>query len=314
VLAQDGHSLGEESIYQVLWRSGKPENSDANGARIVSLGAAEIGYRANMAKKNVRQNIARLYEKLAIEILEDFNTVSSKPRTYRVYSYKQILERRRAAGLEYVLRNKGVVFCTAEGVEIKTDPGNLTAPGDETSIRPAPSKRSRKRAEFLAQAEMLPLEPAQQGSDCSQGDEERRVAEILNRHWRVDEAAAEQLLESCRAVRPDARIEEIEYFVEEKARLIRGNHRIDNPTGLILATVPKSFMGRSFEDFRRLNESRAQLAVEEQKRRQDETAGMRAWLEEQIRGCEAIVHDPRRSQEERDVAEHRLRGFATWNL
>lgn len=78
--------------------------------------------RVNMAKKNVRQNISRLYEKLALEIIEDFETISSQARLYRVYSYKQILERRRAVGLEYVLRNKGVVFCSADGTVLVTSP------------------------------------------------------------------------------------------------------------------------------------------------------------------------------------------------
>ena len=58
ILAQDGHSLGEEAIYQLLWRSAKPENNDPNGSRMVRLGAADIGVRVNMAKKNVRQNIS----------------------------------------------------------------------------------------------------------------------------------------------------------------------------------------------------------------------------------------------------------------
>ena len=33
-----------------------------------------------MAKKNVRQNISRLFEKLAVEILENFETMNSQAR------------------------------------------------------------------------------------------------------------------------------------------------------------------------------------------------------------------------------------------
>jgi len=110
VLAQDGHSLGEEAIYQVMWRGGRPESGDPNSSRTIRIGAADIGYKVNMAKKNVRQNVSRLFEKLAIEILEDFETMSSQARLYKVYSYKQILDRRRAAGLEYVQRSAVQVF------------------------------------------------------------------------------------------------------------------------------------------------------------------------------------------------------------
>ncbi len=75
VLAQDGHSLGEEAIYQVMWRGGRPESGDTNASRTIRIGAADIGYKVNMAKKNVRQNVSRLFEKLAVEILEDFETM-----------------------------------------------------------------------------------------------------------------------------------------------------------------------------------------------------------------------------------------------
>lgn len=88
ILAQDGHSLGEEAIYQMLWRSGRPEGADPNGARTVRMGAAELGNRINMAKKNVRMNISRLFEKLSINLLEDFETINSQARLYRVFSYK----------------------------------------------------------------------------------------------------------------------------------------------------------------------------------------------------------------------------------
>jgi len=143
VLAQDGHSLGEEAIYQVMWRAGRPESQDPNASRTIRIGAADIGFKVNMAKKNVRQNVSRLYEKLALEILEDFETMSSQPRLYRVFSYRQILERRRAVGMEFVLRNKGVVFCTSDGEDIVTSPAYVSTPGDETSIRPAPPKKRR---------------------------------------------------------------------------------------------------------------------------------------------------------------------------
>jgi hypothetical protein len=310
VLAQDGHSLGEEAIYQILWKLGRPEGGNPNGARMICIGAADIGMRANMAKKNVRQNLSRLYEKLAIEVTEDFETVSSKPRTYRVYSYKQILERRRAAGLEYVLRNKGVVFCTEEGREIDLARRNETTPGDETTPRPAISKRQRqveRRISILAQAEP-------KLSDELEARELAAISAALNAHWTVDEEAAAQMLRGCRQVRSDARVDEIVFFIREKVELIRANHKITNPTGLLLATVPKSFAGKSFEAFRERFERQRSLAEEEQARKREEEEAMRVWLAEQIAQCEAVVNDPESSQQDRDRAEVRLRGFATWTL
>jgi hypothetical protein len=312
VLAQDAHSLGEEAVYQVLWRSGKPESSDPNGTRTIRIGAADIGQRVNMAKKNVRQNIARLFEKLAIEVLETFETVSSLPRLYRVYSYKQILERRRAAGLNYVLRNKGVIFCTADGEEVRTPPGDETSPGGKTSLRPAPSKRSRNKSPVPKFSDQLPAQAGVEQKGAT-ADELRQVAEALNRYWPVDEAAAVQLLRDCRRVRADVRSDEIVFFVSEKLELARSNRNITNPTGLILATVPQSFAGQTFLEFRQRREEQARLAAEEQRRRQEEQEGLREWVRQDRERQEAILNDPTRSQQERDLAEQRLRQMTDWN-
>jgi hypothetical protein len=311
VLAQDAHSLGEEAVYQVLWRSGKPESSDLNGSRTIRIGAADIGQRVNMAKKNVRQNIARLFEKLAIEVLENFETVNSLPRLYRVYSYKQILERRRAAGLNYVLRNKGVIFCTIDGTEIRTDLGDETSSGDKTALRPAPSKRSRNKPASPVFSELLPG-VAGEAQKEETADELRQVAEALNRYWPADEAAAVQLLRNCRRVRADARTDEIAFFVREKLELARSNRNITNPTGLVLATVPQSFAGQTFLEFRQRREEQARLAAEDQRRRLEEQEGLREWVRQDRERQEAILNNPAQSQESRDIAERRLRQMADW--
>ena len=311
VLAQDGHSLGEEAIYQVMWRGGRAENGDPNGSRAIRIGAADIGYKVNMAKKNVRQNVSRLFEKLALEIIEDFETSSSQARLYRVFSYKQILERRRAAGLEYVLRNKGVVFCTANGEELVSSPAYVLTPGDETSIKPAPPKK--RRPAYMAQENaLMPLASTYTRGGSEEDTEVEIVSAALNRYWTVDEAAADQLLRSCRKVRPDARVEEIAFFVREKLELARQNKGITNPTGLIIATVPQSFAGKSFEEFRKRMQRQAALAAEEGQRRQAQEAEQQAWMLKERDRNEAILDNPLSTQAQRDSAEKALRQIASW--
>jgi hypothetical protein len=312
VLAQDGHSLGEEAIYQVMWRSGRAENGDPNSSRTIRIGAADLGYKVNMAKKNVRQNISRLFEKLAVEILEDFETMSSQARLYRVFSYKQILERRRAVGLEYVLRNKGVVFCTPSGEELVSSPAYVSTPGDETSIRPAPPKK--RRASLPASNGFYTQSlPATAREGASESEELQTVIQALNRYWPVDQAAAVQLLRACRRARSDARADEIAFFVREKLELARQNRNITNPTGLILATVPQSFVGSAFEEFRKRMGRQATLVAEEQQRKERERADLTAWLLKEREHCETIASDASQSQNERDAAEKRLRQLSTWN-
>ncbi|SNT43203.1 hypothetical protein SAMN05421770_11520 [Granulicella rosea] len=314
MLAQDGHSLGEEAIYQVMWRAGRPENNDPNCARTIRIGAADIGCKVNMAKKNVRQNISRLFEKLAIEILEDFETMSSQARLYRVYSYKQILERRRAAGLDYVLRNKGVVFCTADGEEVVSSPAYVSSPGDETYIRPAAPKKRRAPQPPNALAPLHPALRQAAPQESSESMDVEIVSQALNRYWPVDQPAAEQLIRDCRRIRPDATGEEISFFVREKLELARQNRNIANPIGLILATVPQSFVGATFLGFRERMGRQAMLAAEEQQRKQQEQAELSTWLLNERERYETIAGDPDRSDRERINAENRLRQLASWNL
>jgi len=310
VLAQDGHSLGEEAIYQIMWRGGRPENGDPNCSRTIRIGAADIGYKVNMAKKNVRQNIARLFEKLALEIVEDFETMSSQARLYRVHSYKQILERRRAAGLEFILRNKGVVFCTKDGEDLVSSPAYLSSPGDGTSIRPAPPKKRRAAQSVAATTYQPPVRPVER-VETSEGGDLETVSLALNRYWPVDEAAAVQLIRDCRRVRPDAKSEEIAFFVREKLELARQNRNITNPTGLILATVPQSFVGSTFLQFRRRLAQQAALAAEDAARKEKEREEMASyWLAERDR-WEKVLSDPSATQQGRDAAEKMLRQLAS---
>ena len=306
VLAQDGHSLGEEAIYQLLWRLGRPESTDPNGSRTIRSGAAEIGVKINMAKKNVRQNISRLFEKLSLEILEDFNPVSSQARLYRIFSYKQILERRRESGLDYVLRNKGVVFCTKEGDVAVLSPAYETLPGDETyAVRPAlaksmrqtqiPSKRERLSAPNLPAADPVDIEI---------------VSRALSQYWPVDQAAAEQLLRDCRTVRPDARADEIAFFVSEKVGMAKENPKILNPTGLVLTTVPPCFKGAAFEQFRDRQERRAaadaERAADEAARERRNREDMARWAEKEEARLSSLLADPLTTRDERSAAQHRL--------
>jgi len=307
VLAQDGHSLGEEAIYQALWRTGRPEiTSDPNSARTIRIGAAELGYKVNMAKKNVRQNISRLFEKLALEILEDFETMNSQARLYRVFSYKQILERRRAVGMEYVLRNKGVVFCSQDGREPVSSPAYVSSPGDRTSIRPAPPKRARKRVVASEPLQYAPTQPPADPEEAESSDLQM-VSKALNQYWSVDQEAAVQLIRKCRSVRADARADEIAFFVSEKLHLARTNRNISNPVGLILATVPQSFAGSTFLEFRRRMERQAANASEEASRKEREAIELEAWLQKEFKRYEDIAGDETKTQKERDDAAKFLR-------
>ena len=103
----DGHSLGEEVLYQALWKAASDE---ASGTRTIVIGWRGMSQLCRMTPKNCKINTQRLIRKLALEVLSPYNTPESIGTTYRVYADEAILRRRRAAGLEWVVRSRGVEF------------------------------------------------------------------------------------------------------------------------------------------------------------------------------------------------------------
>jgi len=72
-----------------------------------------------MTPKNCKINTQRLIRKLALEVLSPYNTPESIGTTYRIFSDQAILQRRRDAGLEWVVRSRGVEFVNpATGIGI----------------------------------------------------------------------------------------------------------------------------------------------------------------------------------------------------
>lgn len=283
-LSQDAHSAGEETLYRILWEEGKPETANPLGSRTVRIGYAELANRARMHKANVRLNLANLTAKLAIEQSGDFSSRDMIAKAYKVLSYKEILERRRAAGLEYVIRQKNVVFVTATGAPIALPGLSQSKKGKKPSNGAGPISDSHTGSEngFDIQADMA----------C--------VSKAMNTYWTVDDAAADQLIRACRNVRPDALAEEIAFFVREKLDLTRSNKSITNPVGLILATVPQSFSGYSFETFRqRLQESK-RLAEEERGRKEKEDRALREWM---VRDARQTLANPNATEKRKADAE-----------
>jgi len=105
--AHDGHSLGEEVLYQALWKSATAETEES---RTIVIGWRGMSQLCRMTPKNCKINTQRLIRKLALEVLSPYNTPESIGTTYRVYSADAILRRRREHGLQWVVRSRGVDF------------------------------------------------------------------------------------------------------------------------------------------------------------------------------------------------------------
>ena len=317
-LSQDGHSAGEEMLYRVLWEEGQPETANPLGSRLVRIGYAELANKARLHKANVRLNLASLTAKLAIEQNGDFNSRDMIAKAYRVLSYKEILERRRAAGLEFVIRQKNVVFVTESGDPIPLEGLPLKSKSKQKADgAQLPERIIYPVSESLTGSDPHPVSVTQPTGDTLAGNDSLRggeyesdlacVSKAFNTFWTVDDVASEQLLRACRKIRPDAEAEEIAFFVVEKLELTRANRSINNPVGLILATVPQSFSGHSFEIFRQRRRESLRLAKEEAVRKAEEDRMMNEWM---IKDAKKTLANPSSSEKQRRQAEEVLAMFS----
>jgi cell wall assembly regulator SMI1 len=123
--AQDAHSHGENQLYAALWHAGVPDGPET---KRVIMGWDRMARQAGMSDKAAKRNLKQLRDKLAVELLEVENSATRTGRTYRIYSFRAILERRNAAGLHFVVRDKGVRFVQAADIESagNIDEGEVT--------------------------------------------------------------------------------------------------------------------------------------------------------------------------------------------
>ena len=105
--AQDGHSTGEQAVYQALWSAGSVESPDT---RLIRIGYGGLQSLCGLDKTNCKDNIQSLIRKLAVEVVSPFSVQRNQGPVYRIFSANAILKRRKAAGMEWVIRTKGVRF------------------------------------------------------------------------------------------------------------------------------------------------------------------------------------------------------------
>lgn len=110
--AQDGHSFAEDRLYGALWNSdlARAEGPDS---KLITVGWDRMSQMAGMTPRNARENCFRLLEKLAFERVQRHVSEERLGTTYRIYSVEAVLRRRQAAGMEWVVRNRGGVTFVA---------------------------------------------------------------------------------------------------------------------------------------------------------------------------------------------------------
>jgi hypothetical protein len=269
VVAQDGHSSGEQLLYQSLWNAASAETPDT---RLLSIGYNGMSSLCKLDRSNCKKNIQSLLDKLAVEVTKSYQTASSTGTTYRIFSYGEILRRRKSAGLIWVIRTSGVRFVNPMGDlpigpvrDLPTAPvGELPTAGVGESPTPpvcetpTPLGKNRKVSETPSSSSV--------------------VYKALSQFGIVDDDVLNQLISSCKEEAPDCTDDEIAHFVREKGAMVRAG-RISNPIGFLLTAVPKCFSGETFRYFREEQGKLRELAVADEARHQAEDAEWRAHQE-----------------------------------
>jgi hypothetical protein len=104
-LAQDGHNPSEHQVYQTLWRGGGGDDTENPPYRDIAMGQAAISRQASISKRNLIRILESLHDKFSIETIGREVSSDHTTKTYRVWSMKKILERRRDKGFAWIYRN-----------------------------------------------------------------------------------------------------------------------------------------------------------------------------------------------------------------
>jgi hypothetical protein len=273
-------TLGEERFYQEVWHAKESDGVRKDGPRskVFSMGYDRLAKLVRLDEKSVRQLIPKLVAKRVLEVLAGEDSSARIGRTYRIFSYEEILERQRAENMRFVIKKgRAVVFVwpleemrrprtrrATAGSGIPTE-GDIATVGD--------LYRDDKSGAYQSLV-------AQSGTDQREV-EAGPVEQALNHYVRADGEAARMIIAGARRCVPNATMEEIVYFIHDKGRLARAG-KIANPLAYLLVYVPKCFEGEGFRRFR--EEVRRAREVEEDAARQarEELAQLRnewqAWL------------------------------------
>jgi hypothetical protein len=261
---QDGHTYGEQVVYEALWKYATVVSQEA---RMITIGFLRMTSIAGLAESNCKTAMAGLVEKLSIERLPDTNLAQG--RNYKIYSEAAVLARRREAGLTYVVKSRGVVFVDPQtGAHLTTAKTPARRRQNNSTNGPHPAETSGPvsisqiaRLAFRLRSELDPT---------------------------VDDTAAALLWRQCQTSVPDCSIEEIVHFALLKKQELYQDPNARNPLGLLLMTFPEIF-GRDQVDAFRLQKGR-----EAQQRNELQRQQQKYWR--------TVVDNPETPSAERNLA------------
>jgi hypothetical protein len=291
VSAQDGHSNGEQKVYQIMFNHGKPVNANT---RCLVIGVLRLSKLVPMAYGNCLANLRSLIKKLAIDAQPAARHQDGQ--RFLIYSYEEILRRRRKAGLTHVLKRTSKVILLNPGTpELGTAELSSSTPslGTAELSSGTPSLCSSGTPSLGVPFIIVFKEEVSRKGTSSSSSTSLLVPQVfLEVVGFSDDDAVRRLMEGCRANAPDATEEEVAHFLRIQAARFSRNPRVQNLVGLLISQVPKCFEGESFHLYREAVKKRQEAE------RQEKLAMQAEWRK--------ILEDPQSSEEERQFARQVL--------
>jgi len=143
----------------------------------------ELARRVGLTERNLRIAIIRLISKLAMEEVSGFTRDTKAPRVYRVFSEKEVVRRRREAGLLWAVRRKGVQFVEpTEDIKTPAISTPVVLPPSRTEAVPPPLAAALKELTpeiSMAFVARLWREARQHVPDCTAEETAQLVREFV---------------------------------------------------------------------------------------------------------------------------------------
>jgi hypothetical protein len=321
--AQDAHTPTEQLMYEFLWKTAAPKD---DVSRMITIGLAGIMRALGLSKNGARAALRSLIKKLAVEEQRTYRCEDHTAITYRVLSYQEILRQRKERGMTwYMKRTQAVIFVdpttglpfesteftpnTAPGSNIEPVSNHISGSGQGlprgANNAPAPNPRydrdpgSEYAPLYRERSERNSFREEKADSKVSPSSTAPRTPTELTQGLLhifpfIDNEAVTILWAECTARAADCTVGEVLYFSHQKAAICR-NGRIQNPTGFLLAAVPKCFDGQAFTNFRE-----EQIKLKEAERKSEEGKREQA---------QRLADETRREEESYHRAEERLQAL-----
>lgn len=265
--AQDAHTRTEEVLRSYMWLNGTQLTGESD--RFLQASILDLAREAALGESTVRRNLADLKSKLAIHIEASFGYGQIKTR-YRILSFKNLNQKRREAGLLWVIRRTTAVSLLTEEAlcqEIFRMTGvNLTAVALSQLQHLTPASLTALRAVNVAGMTPVNLSPDPYKEVIISNDrltssaaDISALANALEHIVRnnVDFNATQRIWTACIERAPDCTLDEIIEQAWSKAALCRSG-RIANPIGFLIEAIPRMFEGPDAPYLRRRQEKEQQ--------------------------------------------------------